>query len=409
MSDLVSKLLKLAGDNPAGTATKRDPAKWEAAKRKAKAKMGGKHSARAMQLATKYYKEDGGGYKGKEPNASNNKLKKWTKQDWQWSGERDKESSALGILVEKLAGKGVYLPAKSIDALKSTAEGRNKLRAAGRKKTEATNRGEQVARHGLHEGRDRSKLGYTYSDQTSNLVAGGGLAAPESTFQMLTYKIASDSKLEEVKNKLRVAILSGSTGEDARSRALATAYGKYLTEHGAEVDTIDMRDLGDLPDVMTGDTSFIDPYLDRFSNADAFVVSTPIYNWGPSGKVKHFLDLAMDSDSMSYKPYSLLSGAGSSRSALALGGLANQIDMELKGIGIGAGVQAAGHDYNKETGTLTDDIVSRANENAAKLLQVAGALRGKTASFQDPLILGYKTGQKLAYAAFGRKFSTKFG
>ena len=36
------------------TATKRDPKKWAAAKARAKAKMGGKHSARAMQLAVKY-------------------------------------------------------------------------------------------------------------------------------------------------------------------------------------------------------------------------------------------------------------------------------------------------------------------------------------------------------------------
>ena len=45
-----------------GTATKRDPAKWARAKARAKAKMGGKHSARAMQLAVKYYKGSGGTY-----------------------------------------------------------------------------------------------------------------------------------------------------------------------------------------------------------------------------------------------------------------------------------------------------------------------------------------------------------
>ena len=41
-----------------GIAKKRDPGESGArAKARAKAKMGGKHSARAMQLATKYYKE----------------------------------------------------------------------------------------------------------------------------------------------------------------------------------------------------------------------------------------------------------------------------------------------------------------------------------------------------------------
>ena len=49
-----------------GTATKRDPKKWAAAKARAKRKMGGKHSARAMQLAVKYYKDAGGTYKGKK-------------------------------------------------------------------------------------------------------------------------------------------------------------------------------------------------------------------------------------------------------------------------------------------------------------------------------------------------------
>ena len=46
------------------TANKLDPKKWARAKARAKAKMGGKHSARAMQLAVKYYKDMGGRYGG---------------------------------------------------------------------------------------------------------------------------------------------------------------------------------------------------------------------------------------------------------------------------------------------------------------------------------------------------------
>lgn len=179
MTDLVTKLLKLAAKKkkPEGTATKRDPKKWSAAKSRAKAKMGGKWSARAAQLAVKYYKDSGGKYKGKKPSAKNNKLKKWTKQDWQWSGDRKKKSSVNEELVHRLLefskeaakknkkkkkkkkGKGVYLPAKSIDALKSSKKGRKKLRAASRKKSKATREGEQHASHGLHEGKKRSKLG----------------------------------------------------------------------------------------------------------------------------------------------------------------------------------------------------------------------------------------------------------
>jgi hypothetical protein len=77
-----------------GTATKKDPKKWAAAKAKARAKMGG-HSARAMQLATKYYKDAGGTYSGAKPSASKNKLRKWTKEKWQTKdgpGDRAKQS-----------------------------------------------------------------------------------------------------------------------------------------------------------------------------------------------------------------------------------------------------------------------------------------------------------------------------
>ena len=87
-------------------AKKRDPAKWARAKAKAKAKMAGKHSARAMQLATKYYKDAGGTYSGKKK--STNKLSKWTKQ--KWKTKSGKPSSKTG---ER------YLPEKAIKSLSS--------------------------------------------------------------------------------------------------------------------------------------------------------------------------------------------------------------------------------------------------------------------------------------------------
>ena len=93
-----------------GIAKKRDPAKWAAAKAKAKAKMGGKHSARAMQLATKYYKSSSGTYEGKKPSSKNNKMKKWTKEDW---GTKSDKNSTEG----KGATGERYLPKKKRDAM----------------------------------------------------------------------------------------------------------------------------------------------------------------------------------------------------------------------------------------------------------------------------------------------------
>lgn len=89
---------------PKGVAVKRDKAKWEAAKAKARAKMGG-HSARSMQLAVKYYKDSGGTYSGKKPSSKSNKLKKWGSQKWRTSSGKKSE------------GKRRYLPDKAWKAM----------------------------------------------------------------------------------------------------------------------------------------------------------------------------------------------------------------------------------------------------------------------------------------------------
>jgi len=85
------------------TAVKTNPKLWESAKKQATSKMGG-HSARAMQLAVKIYKEKGGGYKGEKQ--ASNKLSKWSKQEWTTkSGKPSKETGER------------YLPKKAIEAL----------------------------------------------------------------------------------------------------------------------------------------------------------------------------------------------------------------------------------------------------------------------------------------------------
>jgi hypothetical protein len=94
---------------------------WESAKAQAKAKMGGKHSARAMQLAGKIYKEKGGGYTGEKTEAQKS-MTKWTKQEWTTSSGKPSE------------GKRRYLPKAAWSAL-SDAEKKatNAAKAAGNK------------------------------------------------------------------------------------------------------------------------------------------------------------------------------------------------------------------------------------------------------------------------------------
>ncbi len=113
-------------------AKKRDPKKWAAAKARAKAKMGGKHSARAMQLATKYYKASGGKYSGSKK--SSNKLSKWSKQDW---GTKSGKNSTVG---PKATGER-YLPKKAIKSLTS-----KEYSATSKAKRKGTKAGKQFVK-----------------------------------------------------------------------------------------------------------------------------------------------------------------------------------------------------------------------------------------------------------------------
>jgi hypothetical protein len=103
------------------TAQRNNPELWEYCKDEAIAKMGGKFSARAMQYAVKLYKKNGGGYVGEK--SPDNSLVKWTKEDWDYTGEE---------------GHSRYLPKKARQALTPGEKA-----ATSRAKNAGTERGQQ--------------------------------------------------------------------------------------------------------------------------------------------------------------------------------------------------------------------------------------------------------------------------
>jgi hypothetical protein len=86
-----SNIIVTAAKKKPGIATKTNPSLWSRCKSEAKSRMGGKHSARAMQLALKLYKQRGGGFRGPKPTAKTNKMKKWTKQKWMYLSDYKKK------------------------------------------------------------------------------------------------------------------------------------------------------------------------------------------------------------------------------------------------------------------------------------------------------------------------------
>tara|TARA_Y100000289_G_scaffold57808_1_gene62515 strand:+ start:104 stop:520 length:417 start_codon:yes stop_codon:yes gene_type:complete len=133
-----------------GTAKKRDPKKWAAAKAKARARMGG-HSARAMQLAVKYYKDAGGKYEGKKPSSKNNKLKKWGKEKWQTKDgpgdkAKQKDGSTKRYLPKKAWQKLSKSEKKATDA-KKRKESKGKPVNTQVKNTKAASKAGKSARN----------------------------------------------------------------------------------------------------------------------------------------------------------------------------------------------------------------------------------------------------------------------
>ena len=107
----------------------------------------GQWSARKAQMVAQEYKKAGGKYKS-GPSTAQKSLKRWTKQEWQTP------SGKPSVQGPKATGE-VYAPKRAIEKLRSSPGGMAKLAAATKAKRAATQRGEQVAHHGLHEGKQR--------------------------------------------------------------------------------------------------------------------------------------------------------------------------------------------------------------------------------------------------------------
>ena len=112
---VVNASLVAEGKKKPGIATKTNPKLWSRCKSEAKSRMGGKHSARAMQLAVKLYKQRGGGFKGPKPTARTNKMKKWTKQKWMYLSDYKKKKDKNKV--DDNDAKGRYLPQAKWESL----------------------------------------------------------------------------------------------------------------------------------------------------------------------------------------------------------------------------------------------------------------------------------------------------
>ena len=93
---------------------------FESVKAGSKGGRPGQWSARKAQLLALEYEKAGGGYRGRK-NKKQKDLDTWTEQDWQTPSGKPSGKSGE-----------VYAPKRTISALRSTKEGRKKLKQANR-------------------------------------------------------------------------------------------------------------------------------------------------------------------------------------------------------------------------------------------------------------------------------------
>lgn len=99
-----------------------NPALWEKSKTQAVTKMGGKHSARAMQYAVYLYKKAGGKYRGSKPSARTNALARWSGEKWGYvDGKRGNR-----YLPEKVRGGLTAEEKRRTNAAKKKSSGQGK-------------------------------------------------------------------------------------------------------------------------------------------------------------------------------------------------------------------------------------------------------------------------------------------
>jgi len=173
---------------------------------------------------------------------------------------------------------------------------------------------------------------------------------------------------------LKVAVVASSPSERSRSRAGARHAARFLREHGVQTELIDLRRT---PVPLYDPGAPADPQRDElvrlFNDADAWVLSAPVYNWGTCSHLTNFLHFALDHGGRRYRPFVLVAGAGSQQSLLAFDGTGRTLLHEVYGVQVGPAVLLAADAVDRETDSLGDDVRPRLEQALTALIHFGAA------------------------------------
>ena len=175
---------------------------------------------------------------------------------------------------------------------------------------------------------------------------------------------------------MKIAVVCCSLNPDSRSAALAEHLRAPLTDAGAEIDWIDLRDTP-LP-FCDGAAAYADPVVSavaqRLSAADAVILAVPIYNYDVNAAAKNLIELA--GNTLTGKVIGLVCSAGGRGSYMSAGGITASLMLDFRCWVVPRFVYADDADFADDDKTITvpDALVERLYALAPETLRAAAAL-----------------------------------
>ncbi len=179
----------------------------------------------------------------------------------------------------------------------------------------------------------------------------------------------------------RIAVISAGVAEPSSTRLLADrlteAVVRALPGPDARVEVIEVREIAhDLPNnVLTGFASpELQVRLDAIVEADAVIVSTPIYSASYSGLFKMLVDV-LPKDSLRGKPVLLGATGGTARHSLAIDHALRPLFAYLGALVAPVAVFAASEDWGSVEAGRLGSRIERAGEDFVRIVSGSPAPR----------------------------------
>ncbi|MCB0284007.1 MAG: NAD(P)H-dependent oxidoreductase [Calditrichaeota bacterium] len=172
---------------------------------------------------------------------------------------------------------------------------------------------------------------------------------------------------------MKIVIISSSLSKKSSSLVLGEFARQYLNEKNIDTEIIDLRNY-DLP-VCDGEETFDHPHVQSIKNilktADAFIISTPIYNYDANSAIKNLIELS--GNVWVDKIVGFLCSAGGQNSYMSILALANSMMLDFRCVIVPRFVYAAGSSFDDNKTIITDaKIKDRIIQLSDKLIQLTG-------------------------------------